>query len=88
MSLEHDPARSDPASHMKGRPPAQGPPAEKLAYSIPEAVRATSISRSSLYEAIADGRLIARKIGSRTIIATDELRKFIASLPAINSSTV
>lgn len=83
MSLEHDPTRYDPIADAKAPALAHGPPIEKLAYSIAEAVRATSISRSGLYEAIAAGRLCARKNGGRTLINADDLRKFIRSLPKI-----
>jgi excisionase family DNA binding protein len=50
--------------------------------SISEACAFAGIGRTKLYEAIADGSLKARKFGKRTIILRDELREFLASLPA------
>jgi excisionase family DNA binding protein len=58
----------------------------KLAYTIKEASRAAASSRSSLYAAIASGRLRARKFGSRTIILAEELRRFLRTLPRLDPS--
>lgn len=41
---------------------------DKLAYRIDEAVAATGIGRTSLYEMIKAGALKTRKIGRRTLI--------------------
>ena len=40
-----------------------------LAVTIPDAVKATGLSRSALYEALKRGDLIARKAGRRTLIS-------------------
>lgn len=53
----------------------------KLGYTIPEAVSASGIGRSSLYQDIAAGRIETRKRGSRTIILADELARYLADLP-------
>ncbi len=53
-----------------------------LAVTIPEAVKATGLSRSALYEALKRGDLIARKAGRRTLISFADLEAFLASLPA------
>ncbi len=50
----------------------------KLAYSIKEFCHATSIARSTTYAHIAAGRLRATRIGGRTVITTDEARRFLA----------
>jgi excisionase family DNA binding protein len=50
----------------------------KLAFTIAEACHAVGIGRSKLYELIAEGRVEARKIGSRTIIPADSLHGLIA----------
>lgn len=50
----------------------------KLAYTIAETCHASSLSRSKIYELISEGRLAARKIGSRTIIPADSLQKLIS----------
>jgi hypothetical protein len=56
-------------------------PRPKLAYSIPEAMEATGIGRSSLYEDISAGRLMARKRGSRTVILARDLAAYLEALP-------
>jgi excisionase family DNA binding protein len=52
-----------------------------LTYSIREAARAASMSRSMLYQEIAHGRLIARKLGRRTVILQNDLKAFLGALP-------
>lgn len=51
----------------------------KLAYSIPEAVAATGIGRSTLYQHIKAGSLIATKIGGRTVILSEHLTAWLSS---------
>jgi hypothetical protein len=43
--------------------------------------RRNAISRAQAYKEIAGGRLIARKVGSRTIIARDDAAKWRRALP-------
>jgi excisionase family DNA binding protein len=50
-----------------------------LAYSIPEAVAATGIGRSSLYTQIKDGHLRSTKIGGRTVIMAEHLTAWLRS---------
>lgn len=56
-------------------------PIEKLSFTIAEAVVASGISKSVLWEEIAAGRLETRKRGSTTLILRDELARYLASLP-------
>ena len=56
--------------------------ADKLAFSVAEATRATGVGRSTFYELMASGKLRAIKLGSRTLIPAEELRRFMESLPA------
>jgi excisionase family DNA binding protein len=51
------------------------------ALSIAEACVMAGIGRTKIYEAIASGKLTARKCGKRTLILREELRQFLASLP-------
>jgi hypothetical protein len=46
-------------------------PPEKKFYTVPEFIVSHSISRARLYAEINSGRLIARKMGSRTLIDGD-----------------
>lgn len=50
---------------------------EKLAYSINETARALSLGRTSIYSMIADGRLEAFKLGRRTLIKAQSIRRLI-----------
>jgi excisionase family DNA binding protein len=51
----------------------------KLAYGISEAVEATNVGRSRLYEDIRAGKLRTFKLGNRTLIATDDLTAWLES---------
>ena len=53
-----------------------------IAVSIPEAVRLSGTSRTSIYEALKRGDLSARKAGRRTLISFADLQAYLASLPA------
>ncbi|WP_343684107.1 helix-turn-helix domain-containing protein [Asticcacaulis sp.] len=56
--------------------PAQTEP-QKLAYRIDEAVKASGLGRSFLYERMADGSLKSVKIGGRRLIMRDDLLRFL-----------
>jgi len=49
----------------------------KVGYSIIEACRATSLSKSTIYSHIAAGRLRAVRVGGRTIIPAASLHALI-----------
>ena len=53
-----------------------------IAVTIPDAVKATGMSRTSIYEALKRGDLSARKAGRRTLISFADLEAYLASLPA------
>lgn len=52
-----------------------------IAVTIPDAVKATGMSRTSIYEALKRGDLTARKAGRRTLIWFSDLEAYLASLP-------
>lgn len=56
-----------------------------IAVTIPDAVKATGMSRSALYEAMKRGDLIARKAGRRTLISFADLEAYLASLPTFQA---
>ena len=51
----------------------------KLSYSIPQAVAATGIGRSTLYKHIKSGTLRATRIGGRTVILEEHLTAWLNS---------
>lgn len=57
-----------------------------FAVSIAEAVRMVGLGRTSLYAAIAAGKLRTRKAGRRTLVETAALRQFLESLPESDGS--
>ena len=54
---------------------------EPYAHSIAGAVKVTACGRSTIYKAIRNRELEARKQGRRTIILANELRRWLTSLP-------
>jgi excisionase family DNA binding protein len=56
-------------------------PENKLALSVKEAAHVASFGRSTLYEALASGELKAVKLGRRTLVLVNELRRFLEALP-------
>jgi excisionase family DNA binding protein len=54
-------------------------------YSIPEVCENTNSGRTTVYKAINDGHLVAHKRGSRTIIFSEDLERWLNSLPEIEA---
>jgi hypothetical protein len=48
---------------------------------VNDAFRALGVGRTKGFELIRDGHLIARKIGSRTVVEAESIRRFAAALP-------
>lgn len=63
-------------------PPPPTIPQEKLTYSVKEASAALSLSKTTIWKAIADGVLPAQKFGNRTLIPAEGLRTWLASMPS------
>jgi excisionase family DNA binding protein len=55
--------------------------AQREGLSVAEACAIAGISRSKLYELIAAGDLVARKLGRRRIILRRDLSRFLDALP-------
>lgn len=51
---------------------------ERLVYSINETARALSLGRTSIYVMIADGRLDAFKLGRRTLIRAESVKRLVS----------
>ena len=56
-----------------------------IAFTIAEACAIARAGRTSLYEAIRTGALVARKRGRKTLILPDDLRRWVESHPTIHS---
>ncbi|MCK1453380.1 helix-turn-helix domain-containing protein [Bradyrhizobium sp. 35] len=56
---------------------------DRLAFTIEEAAKASSLGSTSIYKAIRDRQLVARKYGTRTIITKTELDAFLNNLPPV-----
>jgi excisionase family DNA binding protein len=59
--------------------PVDRTPPKPLAYRIPDAAAASGLGRSSIYNAINAGELEVLKVGKRTLIEADELKRWLAS---------
>ena len=53
-----------------------------ISVTIPDAVKATGMSRTRLYELLQQNKITARKAGRRTLISFADLEAYLASLPA------
>jgi excisionase family DNA binding protein len=56
-----------------------------LVYSIPEVCKNANSGRTTVYKAINEGHLVAHKRGSRTIIFSEDLERWLKSLPEIEA---
>jgi excisionase family DNA binding protein len=52
---------------------------EALAVSINDTAKALGLGRTSIYAMIADGRLIAFKLGRRTLVKAESIRLLVAA---------
>lgn len=57
------------------------------ALSISDACEMSGVGRTTIYAAIAEGRLKARKLGRRTLILRDDLTHFLVALPEIKRTS-
>jgi len=60
---------------------ANGPGLHREGLSVPEACIVAGLGRTTIYEAISEGRLKARKCGKRTLVLRADLCDFLAALP-------
>jgi hypothetical protein len=67
-------------------PPKHGPPVLKRGLSIEEFGELYGICRSSSYLEIREGRLKARKVGRRTVIATEDAEAWFAGLDSVKGA--
>jgi len=60
--------------------------AARTAYSIAEVMAQSGLGRDTIYKAINQGRLKARKLGRRTIILASDLQAFLEALPVMDGA--
>lgn len=58
----------------------------RLAYGISQACEATGMGRSFIYQEISEGRIPTFKIGTRTLIAADDLKTWLNSYRSSSSN--
>jgi excisionase family DNA binding protein len=56
-----------------------------VAYTVAQTMMRLNLGRDSIYKAIRDGRLRARKFGKRTVITGADIERFLESLPTFES---
>ncbi len=55
--------------------------ADKLVFSIPETCEISGSGKTKIYAEIRDGRLVARKMGDKTVILRRDLLAWLDALP-------
>ena len=62
---------------MTASPEEISPPPALIAYSVPGAMAATGLPRTTIFQLIQRGQIETRKIGRRRLILADSLRRYI-----------
>jgi excisionase family DNA binding protein len=57
------------------------PHVPRISLTPEEAALSTGVSRTRIFEAIRDGKLVARGLGKTTVVEFDELTRWVRSLP-------
>ncbi|QCQ97753.1 helix-turn-helix domain-containing protein [Brevundimonas sp. SGAir0440] len=68
-------------SNVKKGKASNLPPGAKLAYTVDEAGPAMGVSRTTVFDMIRNGEVMAKKLRGRTIITRDELQRVIDEAP-------
>jgi excisionase family DNA binding protein len=56
---------------------------QKMAFSVDEAAMRAGLGRDAIYSAVREGKLEAKKMGRRTLVTADALRRYLDSLPSL-----
>lgn len=57
--------------------------ADRVAFSLPEVGELTSVSQTTVFALIREGKLRAVKLGRRTVVLGEDLQAFLASLKPV-----
>jgi hypothetical protein len=58
----------------------------RTAHTIDQLIDEGTLNRTAIFKAISDGKLLARKLGRRTIILDEDYRAFLRSLPLVGGA--
>jgi excisionase family DNA binding protein len=58
---------------------------DKLAYNVRQVCELSGLCRATVYAAIRNGRLKARKQGARTLVLRDDLHSWLEGLPVLGT---
>ncbi|PYE98935.1 excisionase family DNA binding protein [Rhizobium sp. PP-F2F-G38] len=58
----------------------------KIAMTVNEAVSYSGIGRTKLYDLVKEGKLTPKKLGTRTLILTEELDAYVRALPDMKTA--
>ena len=61
---------------------------DPLLFTVRDLSEAGLGSRRSIYQALSDGTLKARKLGSKTVVPAEDLRRFLSKLPRYRPGAV
>ncbi|EKS34347.1 hypothetical protein [Afipia broomeae] len=53
----------------------------RTAHTIDQLIDEGTLNRTAIFKAIADGKLVAKKLGRRTIVLDEDYRAFLKNLP-------
>jgi excisionase family DNA binding protein len=54
---------------------------DRLAFSLADAASTIGVGKSTLHELIATGKLPVRKLGRRSLVLREDLKKYLQGLP-------
>ena len=61
---------------------------DQLLYTISQTCKLTGLGRTKLYELLASGEIPVRKVGTRTLIAAEDLKEWAEGLPLADANGV
>ena len=62
------------------------PPPDPICVRVNDAAHMIGIGRTKLYELLGDGKVQAIKLGTRTLVLTESVERFLGSLPRVDSA--